>query len=165
MQAFNNTCCVCGLSDDCYETYDFHHINPTEKEFSIGSARTNHTKREIANEAKKCCMVCAICHRKLTSGRFDIKDYSVIPFNEALFFNFFINNKKKMPSREFLQKQHSKKISRNQLKSYIRIHSFLECGRLCGVSDNAIRKWCKSYNLPDKKSIINTISDEEWEKI
>ena len=33
------------------------------------------------------------------------------------------------------------------------------------VSDNAIRKWCDSYNLPRKKSEIKQYSDQEWQKI
>ena len=31
-------------------------------------------------------------------------------------------------------------------------HSFIEVGKLYGVSDNAIRKWCRSYGIPDKAS-------------
>ena len=34
-----------------------------------------------------------------------------------------------------------------------------------GVSDNAIRKWCKVENLPSKKSDILVYSDEQWTKI
>ena len=41
----------------------------------------------------------------------------------------------------------------------------LEVGESYGVSDNAIRKWCKKYELPYKKTEINKISDEDWEKI
>ena len=33
------------------------------------------------------------------------------------------------------------------------------------VSDNAVRKWCVSYNLPKKSSDIKKITDEEWENI
>lgn len=58
-----------------------------------------------------------------------------------------------------------KKITREELKEYIRTKSFLEIGRMYGVSDNAIRKWCDSYNLPRKKREINSYTDEEWEKI
>lgn len=54
---------------------------------------------------------------------------------------------------------------RDELKILIRSKSFLEIGRLYGVTDNAIRKWCDQYNLPRKKSIISSYSDEEWEKI
>ena len=55
--------------------------------------------------------------------------------------------------------------SREELKKLIRIKSFLSIGKEYGVSDNAIRKWCKSYNLPYKKTIISKITDEEWLKI
>ena len=34
-----------------------------------------------------------------------------------------------------------------------------------GVTDNAIRKWCKSYSLPYKASEIKKINDQEWEQI
>ena len=52
--------------------------------------------------------------------------------------------------------------SREELKKLIRTKSFVELSRIYGVSDNAIRKWCKSYKLPNKKTDINKISDEDW---
>lgn len=52
MAAFGDVCCCCGTKD-YDEVYDFHHINPAEKTFTLGSGRTTHTKAEIANEAKK----------------------------------------------------------------------------------------------------------------
>lgn len=54
---------------------------------------------------------------------------------------------------------------REILKKLIREKSFLFIGEKYGVSDNAIRKWCDSYNLPRKKKDINSLSDEDWEKI
>lgn len=54
---------------------------------------------------------------------------------------------------------------RETLKSLIRKESFLSIGRTYGVTDNAIRKWCKNYNLPVKKQDIKKISDEDWSKI
>ena len=57
------------------------------------------------------------------------------------------------------------KPSREVLKQEIRIYSFLEIGRKYGVSDNAIRKWCVSYNLPKKKTEIKKYSDKEWEAV
>ena len=43
--------------------------------------------------------------------------------------------------------------------------SFVELGKKYGVSDNAVKKWCISYNLPSKKKDINNISDIDWELI
>lgn len=56
----------------------------------------------------------------------------------------------------------SKKPERDVLKNIIRHYSFLQIGKKYGVSDNAIRKWCKSYNLPYHSSEIKKISDDEW---
>ena len=33
------------------------------------------------------------------------------------------------------------------------------------VGDKTIRRWCVSMNIPDKKSVIRTFSDEDWDKI
>lgn len=38
-------------------------------------------------------------------------------------------------------------------------------GKKFGVSDNAIRKWCKAVNLPTRKKEIDNYSDEEWNNI
>ena len=57
------------------------------------------------------------------------------------------------------------KPDRDQLKDLIYTKSFLEIGRLYGVSDNAIRKWCKTNNLPSSKAEIKSYSQEEWDKI
>ena len=54
---------------------------------------------------------------------------------------------------------------REELKMLIRNKSFLEIGRIYGVTDNAIRKWCRAEKLPDKKSEIKKITDEDWKLI
>ena len=56
-------------------------------------------------------------------------------------------------------------VSREELKLLIRTTPFLQIGEQFGVSDNSIRKWCDKFNLPRKKSEINSYSDEEWELI
>lgn len=55
--------------------------------------------------------------------------------------------------------------NRNVLKEEIRTTSFTTLGKKYGVSDNAIRKWCKSYDLPYKSSDIKSYSDKEWSLI
>lgn len=54
-------------------------------------------------------------------------------------------------------------LNRQQLKEEIRTYSFLELGRKYNVSDNAVRKWCKLFDLPYKN--ISKYSEEEWETI
>lgn len=55
--------------------------------------------------------------------------------------------------------------SREKLKELIRNKSFTQIGRIYGVSDNSIRKWCANVNLPTKKNEIKTYSDKEWDLI
>lgn len=61
--------------------------------------------------------------------------------------------------------QRCERPSREELKNLIRTKSFCEIGRIFGVTDNAIRKWCDSYSLPRRVLEIKQISDEEWKKI
>lgn len=56
-------------------------------------------------------------------------------------------------------------VSREELKSLIRIIPFTQIGTKFGVSDNAVRKWCDKYKLPRKVKEIKSYSDEEWLKI
>lgn len=55
--------------------------------------------------------------------------------------------------------------SREELKNLIRKYPFTQLGKKFGVTDNAIRKWCDSYNLPRKSKEIKNYSDKEWEDI
>lgn len=52
--------------------------------------------------------------------------------------------------------------SRDELKNLIRTTPFTQIGKMYNVSDNAIRKWCDSYNLPRKSSDIKKYTDEDW---
>lgn len=63
------------------------------------------------------------------------------------------------------ENESKKKPSREVLKEKIRILSFLKIGEEYGVSDNAIRKWCKSYDLPYQKSVIKSYNDADWKKV
>ena len=56
-------------------------------------------------------------------------------------------------------------VTREELKNLIRTTPFLQIGKQFNVSDKAITKWCKKFNLPYRKKDINIISDEEWKKI
>jgi len=44
--------------------------------------------------------------------------------------------------------------SKEELDKLIFNSSFLSIGKMYGVSDNAIRKWCKKYNLPHRTKDI-----------
>lgn len=112
-------------------------------------------------------MLCANCHRLVENGEFD---GSVLNcnFDESIYYatlEELANKQKKNSSYEEKQQAHLRKPDRDTLKSLIRTTPFTHIGNMFEVSDNAIRKWCRSYNLPDKVSLIKTISDNEWDLI
>ena len=55
-------CHECKLVDDP-AVYDFHHLDPKQKDFSIGQQAKSFDK--IKSELDKCIMLCANCHRKM----------------------------------------------------------------------------------------------------
>ena len=53
-------CIKCG--ENRAHVLDFHHINPNEKEFTIGALRKG-SKKVLQEEIDKCICLCANCHR------------------------------------------------------------------------------------------------------
>lgn len=49
------------------------------------------------------------------------------------------------------KKQSSNCPTKDILLQQIQQYSFTELGKMYGVSDNAVRKWCKKYNIPSTK--------------
>lgn len=60
----------------------------------------------------------------------------------------------------------SAKPAREILKDKIKTIPFTTIGKEYGVTDNSVRKWCKTYNLPfRKKDIEEIIKKGEWDLI
>lgn len=56
-------CKICKLVDKDYpQIYDFHHIDPTQKDFTI--AKTSKSLKKLKSELDKCIVLCANCHRR-----------------------------------------------------------------------------------------------------
>lgn len=63
-------CEICGYNK-CIEAFDFHHINPKEKDFTIAHLRWTSwlkNKDKITSELNKCMLLCANCHREMHAG-------------------------------------------------------------------------------------------------
>jgi hypothetical protein len=66
VEYMGNKCWGCGY-DACSQALEFHHIDPSEKEFGIGTGDTKSWAR-IKEELAKCVMVCSNCHREIHAG-------------------------------------------------------------------------------------------------
>ena len=149
-------CCqLCGYNK-AITALELHHLNPSEKEFSIGKI-LNKNWNLINEEIKKCILVCANCHREIHEGLITQKLISSYNAERAIEISSHINE----------MRQKVERPSREELKQLIREESFLGIARLYDnkISDNAIRKWCDAYNLPRTKKEIKSYTDEEWASI
>ena len=192
--ALGGKCLICnGVFEAC--CYDFHHINPEEKEFEISSGNTNgaRTWLRVRDELKKCTLLCANCHRLYHNGFVEL-DLDKNHFNEDYYEWDLCNERaintttgkpiikeakanicptcggwKAAQSVECLEcsgaQARQYEVSREELKELIYTMPFTKIGEKFGVSDNAIRKRCKSFGLPTKKSEIKQYSKEEWDKM
>lgn len=61
-------CSKCGY-DKCLGALQFHHVNPSEKEFSIGGAHCVSWER-VLKELDKCILVCANCHVEMEEVKY-----------------------------------------------------------------------------------------------
>lgn len=61
--------CVCCGYDKSLCALTFHHLNPEDKEFTIGKIKASvQSIDKIVEEAKKCVLVCNNCHTEITAG-------------------------------------------------------------------------------------------------
>jgi len=63
-------CKMCGLQSDYPEVYDFHHLNPDEKNISLSCYTSSFLDR--ISELDKCVVLCSNCHRILHTRKLRI---------------------------------------------------------------------------------------------
>lgn len=60
-------CQICGY-DKYIGALDFHHLDPEEKEFALSHKGSTRSLKRMREEASKCLLVCANCHREIEGG-------------------------------------------------------------------------------------------------
>lgn len=60
-------CQICGY-DKCVGALEFHHIDPTQKDFGISAKGYTRSWDKNRQELDKCVLVCANCHREIHAG-------------------------------------------------------------------------------------------------
>lgn len=61
-------CVICGYNT-CRQALDFHHIDPSKKDFTFGRLRVKTLAWHIIEaELRKCVVLCANCHREYHAG-------------------------------------------------------------------------------------------------
>ena len=147
-------CELCGYSK-CFAALEFHHKDPKVKDFTIGGKSWSFER--LKSEVDKCILVCSNCHQEIHSNLLDKNlDNNLIKIEEIKLKNEIEKNenclcgKEKTKSSEkcvecFRKEQYDKKPKLEVLLKDVEELGYCGTGRKYGVSDNAVRKWIKSY--------------------
>lgn len=67
-------CSICGIeyNGENGAIFDFHHVNPNDKDFNITTLLRNYSQipKRVWEEVDKCILVCSNCHRQLHSDKY-----------------------------------------------------------------------------------------------
>lgn len=61
-------CEQCGYNKPCVSCYDFHHIDPSQKDFRLGGCTKNFER--LKQEVDKCRLLCKLCHAELHDAEY-----------------------------------------------------------------------------------------------
>ena len=64
-------CFLCGYNR-CVRALEFHHIDPTQKSFSLSVRGLTYAWAKIKAELEKTVLLCANCHREVEAGLISI---------------------------------------------------------------------------------------------
>lgn len=157
VDSMGGCCQICGYNKEG-GAFDFHHLDPEEKEIAVSNNGRGTSWKRIAAELRKCILLCANCHREVHSGVSEIPD-EYKSFNE----DFADEGKEKSgkytckcgAGKSFYSQQcaacegkdRAKIVWPNtdELKERLKTTSYRALARELGVSDNAIRKRLRDH--------------------
>lgn len=142
----------------------FHHINPKEKEFNISGNLTSSLDK-LQKEINKCQLLCSNCHHEIHE-KIDSENnkYKIYTYKEYKEVKKLLKEKNKIQcptcNKVFYKTQKHKKYcsgkcydlickrpSKEELEKIIWKQPTTHIAKIYGVSDKAVEKWCKTYNI------------------
>ncbi len=147
-------CQQCGYNKDVLGAYTFHHRNPSEKKFSI--SRYPSGLNVLMKEADKCDLLCCNCHAEVHDDvyKYDRKEFQkavVTPIQPRKCTDCSKTFTPKKRDQKYCDMKCRAKVknrpSKTELKKLIADLPWTRIGEKYGVSDNAVRKWARTYEL------------------
>lgn len=156
IEIMGGKCSSCGYNK-CYNALEFHHTDPSTKDYTWDRLRMMKWQR-IIEEIKKCILVCANCHREIhaknedyqLSGADNRSLNKIGPESTGLCPNCqepTYGTKYCSTTCVHLSQRKTVRPSREDLASLIKNKTYTALGIDFGVSDVAVKKWCKFYGL------------------
>ena len=152
-------CEQCGYNK-CVAAMDFHHKDPKEKEFGLSQKGLTKSLEALKKEADKCLLLCANCHRETHDSLSEFKDitlnkYQRIPKKPKKCKICKKETYNKYYCSDICCKKSFRKVlnrpTKEQLIDILKNSNWTQTGKLFGVTDNTVRKWARSYNIPTSR--------------
>lgn len=158
IEKLGGKCSICGYAKNL-ASLDFHHRDPKDKYAAVGHLINFHKFSEAEIEAAKCDILCRNCH-----GEHHNPKLAIINSTEGL---EFIDEDLRLINKtcanclgysggmlfcspkcaQLASRKIKNRPTKIELKRMIEKLSFCAIGRKYGVSDNAVRKWVRTYDL------------------
>lgn len=148
-------CSICGY-DRCQAALEFHHPDPKGKEADPSQSVYLWSWKRAKIEIDKCLLVCSNCHREIHYGlcKEEKLERKIRPTCRVLCpvcnLEFQTKDENQVFCTHKCAQVSSRRVERpdkKTLDSDIKEMSWLSVGHKYGVSDNAVRKWARSYGL------------------
>lgn len=139
-------CARCGYNKN-HSALNFHHIDPQTKKFQIDVRKCNNTKMSVLiEEANKCK---DLIRSSTLDPNYDSRCYCLDCGKEISKGSTRCNSCAKKLERVV------DRPSKEDLFNLVKSNPFTKVGEMFGVTDNTIRKWCRSYGLPSTKKELS----------
>lgn len=164
VEAMGGGCACCGYNK-CYASLALHHLEPKQKDFSLGAIRASPKSWEaIIKEVKKCILVCHNCHGEIHEGireiphKYHVFNEKFEDYNSLIKSNFILiqcpvcnksmPEKNKYCSAKCSGKARSK-INWNNINLFeeIKSKSIVQIAKELGCSDVAVHKRLKKIKI------------------
>jgi hypothetical protein len=156
IEQFGGKCQRCGY-DKCINALQFHHVDPSTKEFEPTYIIMRMSWENAYKELQKCILVCANCHAEIHYQELDVSEILLA----AKTFNKVCERcnsqfETKSPEQKYCgigcqsiaRRKVKKEPTKSDLKKLIDSNTpWIKIGEMYGVSDSAMRKWAKKFEL------------------
>lgn len=138
-------CEKCGYSKNI-SALEFHHIDPSTKEFNLDERHlSNTTIEKILKESDKCILVCSNCHKEI--------HYPHLGENEIENLLLEFNTK----SKKISDKKKKTSICKKCGKEFLYVKGKIYCSNECRIQDK---------NYPTKEEVLLKYDElKSWEKV
>lgn len=154
VEFFGGKCQSCGYNKSL-SALTFHHLDPSKKEWSP-SRVMSYKWETVIKELEKCILLCHNCHQELHEGvtEFPVQNFiknTISVKCKACYIEFMTKDYNRIYCGPFCSALKHRKVDRptkSELQRLITSKiSWKELGRRFNVSDNAVRKWARKYEL------------------